>query len=114
VGSGAGTPNCGKGPGYLAENWDALTSALEAAAKRNDGRSPGGRRASFSDDSEGSGSRRGRRASFSDEEAGAGEEAKKDPAKAKKFAEKRHNHYDEYARLQVRARPGSLMQCPCP
>jgi hypothetical protein len=122
TGSGAGTPNTKKGgPGYLAEHWETLTSALEAAASNQSRNTSLRLRAGSMDDSgssqasttHGGGSGASsepssantthRRTSFSNRavEATEADSKPRTPVEQKKFADKRLNHYDEYKRLQV-------------
>lgn len=124
VGSGAGTPNAKKGgPGYLAEHWETLTSALEAAASNQNG-STGEARGSLDESSSSHASCQGgggslssttsnRRASFSSEDPTCSVKPKT-PVEQKKFQAKRLSHYDEYKKLQVRGVGGRCQQAgPC-
>eukprot|EP00624_Nannochloropsis_granulata_P000947 evm.model.NODE_14129_length_13447_cov_24.871868.4 len=120
--SGPGTPSDAakkSQPGYLAENWQALTTALEQAARNREAlisrsssssssaSGSGGGGESFSPSmsrsgSSSSSSRRERATSFSSDsefERLAEEKRIKCP-EHKAFAQKRLCHYDEYKRLQ--------------
>jgi hypothetical protein len=88
--------------GYLAQHWDYVTSALEKAASVGEGggaETKGG--AEGSDAAEGKATRGSRRTSF----AGGDSRGEKKGGQAQnKFAERRQQHYDEFARLQVGAK----------
>ena len=116
VTSAPGTPNSKTQPGYLAENWHMLTTALEQAARNRDalltsrsssssiggdGSSPSLSR-SNSNGSQQQAKGRERATSFSSdsEQERLSEEQRIKSPQHQVFAKKRLSHYDEYQRLQ--------------